>query len=850
MDCGPAALKSLLEGHGIAASYGRLREACQTDVDGTSIDSLETAAVALGLEASQILLPIDFFFEPEAKALPSLVVVRQAGGMTHFVVFWRRVGSFLQVMDPATGRRWVRMESMRRQLYLHTQAVPAADWLEWASGEAFARPLARRLSFLGGGADWIGQCKTAGELARLDASARMVAALVSAGAIGRGASTRALTEKLWRSEEEIPREYWSAAPDPGDPDMIRMRGAVLIQVTGRGAAAPSLPPELSAALTEKPARPGLAILRELFADGWAAPSIIALAMAASAVGVVVDAVLWRGFLNLARELVTAGQRTAALVQMAAFAVGLLILDFGLTTSLLRFGRRLELRLRLRFLEKIPRLGDKYFSSRPVSDMAQRVHNVQMLRTLPLLAGQFWRALLQCAIILAAIAWLYPEALALASLVAVAAMGIPLLVQPVLTEHDLKVRTHAGALTRYYLDALLGLTALRAHGAAGALRHEQGELLGQWTHAALRHHRLVVRVETLQFLIALSGAAWLLLSRLADSNDTGTLLLLVYWVLSLPMLGREAAAIAWHYPLLRNAALRLAEPLGAPEEATAPGGREPFDSPVAVHFDRVSVQAAGHTILEEVDLTIPAGAHVGIVGPSGAGKSSFAGLLLGWHRAASGSIAVNGRPLDAGTLDQLRRVTAWVDPQVQIWNRTLLDNLRYGADDASAMDELLEAASLRGTVERLPDGLQTSLGEGGGLVSGGEGQRVRFGRALARGGIQLAILDEPARGLDRAARRSLVERARERWRGATLLCITHDVGDVQSFERVLVFDGGRLVEDGPPQQLAADPGSRYRQLLDAEDSVRRSLWNSASWRRLRLLEGSLFEEGSAVRARAD
>jgi ATP-binding cassette subfamily B protein len=86
MDCGPAALKCLLEDFGIPVSYGRLREACQTDVDGTSIDTLEDVAVQLGLEAEQIMVPVDHLLLPEAQSLPALVVVRLPNGNTHFVV--------------------------------------------------------------------------------------------------------------------------------------------------------------------------------------------------------------------------------------------------------------------------------------------------------------------------------------------------------------------------------------------------------------------------------------------------------------------------------------------------------------------------------------------------------------------------------------------------------------------------------------------------------------------------------------------------------------------------------------------------------------------------------------------
>jgi ABC-type multidrug transport system fused ATPase/permease subunit len=334
-----------------------------------------------------------------------------------------------------------------------------------------------------------------------------------------------------------------------------------------------------------------------------------------------------------------------------------------------------------------------------------------------------------------------------------------------------------------------------------------------------------------------------------------MLLLVYWALNLPVLGQEVALLARQYPAHRNVTLRLLEPLGAPEETNvrAPNlaaavhpARSPVAAPagVTIVLEGVSVQVAGHTILDKIDLDIEAGAHVAIVGPSGAGKSSLVGLLLGWHRPASGCVLIDGWPLDRERLEGLRRDTAWVDPTVQLWNRPLLDNLRYGLPDVAPppLDQALEAAELRDLLETLPDGLQTRLGEGGALVSGGEGQRVRLARGLLRPGVRLVILDEPFRGLDRERRRGLLARGRQWWRAATVLCITHDVGETQGFKRVLVIEGGQIVEDGVPTDLAAQPGSRYRALLEAEHEVREGLWSSGVWRRLRLEGGRLLEAG--------
>ena len=326
-------------------------------------------------------------------------------------------------------------------------------------------------------------------------------------------------------------------------------------------------------------------------------------------------------------------------------------------------------------------------------------------------------------------------------------------------------------------------------------------------------------------------------------------------LSLPALGQEIAMLARLYPVYRNITLRLLEPMGAIEEETATVSLESeatvFASEAAqpvspapgvcIALRDVSVRAAGHTILEGVNVAIESGSHVAIVGPSGAGKSSLVGLLLGWHRAAGGEVLVDCAPLEGQRLEDLRLHTAWVDPSVQLWNRSLVENLRYGVqhDRLTSIGNVIEAADLGGVLEKLPDGMQTTLGEDGALVSGGEGQRVRLGRAMLRPDIRLVILDESFRGLDRESRRELLTRTRKLWPGATLLCITHDIQATLSFERVLIVEDGKIVEDGPPRQLARAE-SRYRSLLDAEERVRKTLWSGVDWRRLTLDKGQLTE----------
>src|SRR5687767_4496314 len=141
MDCGPATLKCLLEGHGIRVSYGRLREACQTDVDGTSIDTMEDVAIQLGLQAEQTVMPPDHVLLREADALPAIAVVTNPSGVTHFIVVWRRHGPFVQIMDPAIGRRWLLASRLRDDLYRHRMPIPAAAWRGFAASDGYVNVL-------------------------------------------------------------------------------------------------------------------------------------------------------------------------------------------------------------------------------------------------------------------------------------------------------------------------------------------------------------------------------------------------------------------------------------------------------------------------------------------------------------------------------------------------------------------------------------------------------------------------------------------------------------------------------------------------------------------------------------
>lgn len=874
MDCGPAALKALLEGFGVRVSYGRIREACQTDVDGTSVDTLEDLLNEFGLDAEQVLVPIDHVLLPGMTLLPALVVTRLPSGQTHFVVAWRRVGRFILIMDPAAGRLWVSVDDFLRDLFLHGAVIPSSTWREFAASAGFARALTSRLGALGVSALRAEHLIVAARsdpgwrsLAALDAACRMVRALVETKAVARGEAAARMCEALSRNASAdptatiVPERFWSARlAAGGDEEHLVVAGAVVVHVRGRratddeGVRRSELPSELVAALDEPTVSPWRVFAGLLWRETRAVPLALAAIVLVTSFTTILETLVFRGVVDVAAELTVDAQRIGAAVALVLFGAILLGIDLGAVATLQAVARRLETALRVEFLEKIPRLGLRYFRSRPSSDMTERAHSIQRVRAVPELAAEIIRTAAALVATTIGILLVDPHGFLAAAVAVAVSFCVPMATRAVLSGLELRLRTHGAALLHFVLDAQLGLVPIRTHGAERALRLEHEQILVEWRSSGRSLVRAGIATDAIGALAGTLVAAWILLDYVASHTHRNGVLLVAYWALSLAPLGQRLAMAIRQYPAVRNVALRLAEPLGAPDEfaeASAPA-REPRAASAAieaacavgVRFDGVTARGGGHVILEGLDLEVAAGEHVAIVGASGAGKSSILGLLLGLLRPSEGALLVDGIPLDGERVVTLRERTAWVDPAVRLWNGTLLSNLLYGAgaDLERSIADVVEASELREPIERLPEGMQSVIGEAGALLSGGEGQRARFARALCRKRVGLALLDEPFRGLDAASRSALLVRARAYWADATMLCVTHDVSETIGFERVLVVEGGRIVEDGRPKALSADASSRYASLLSAERALREETWGGSFWRRLQMTRGELVGRG--------
>lgn len=811
LDCGPASLKALLGGYGIHAGYGALREAANTDVDGTSIDTLEDLAVGFGLDAGQVVVPPEQVLLPEGQNLPCIAVVQLPSGALHFVVVWRRFGPWVQVMDPGVGRRWKTERQLIDTLYQHEMQIPLEMWAAHSESTEFLRPLTREIRNLGlSHAVTSALLSKAREramgLADLDAAVRFVSALRRAVRLP-AADTRAMLDRILGAPQLLPDSFFSARET--EPGEVRLRGAVLLRVRGKSAQGMRLPPSRARADVVT-----LAPLRELLLqDGLGKPALAACLAAVSAALSVLQALVFRALVDLTGDFATMRHRLAGMVTIACMVIVHALLDRAFAVTLASMGRRLEIRLRVALHKKIPKLADVYFRTRMVADLAERAHAIPLVAELPLLAGRALRFACELGLVVVAIGMLDPLLTPVAALGAALLVATPLLAGPALAERDRVVREHVSALARWFLDALRGVWAVRAHAADGALQVEHERGLVGWISAVRRSVSTQVSAEILSAGLGVAVAAAVLSLHTARNGWTGAALLLVWWSLQLPALGERLAAAWRQLPEARNVALRLLEPLSGPEAEEGGQPLAPGVAGVRVELRDVGVRLSGRAVLEGVDLVVESGQHIAIVGRSGGGKSLLVATLLGLQES-SGEIRIDGQPLHPASL---REVTRWIDPAIHLWNAPLLDNIRYAGGQRS-LDEVLEESDLLDLIGTLPEGLQTAIGDGGGRLSGGEAQRVRVARGLLQSGVRLVVLDEAFRGLDRAHRRRMLDRVRARSEGATLLCVTHDLEHAMTFDRVAVVEEGRVVEEGAPAALAAREEGRFRALLSAEERV--------------------------------
>ncbi|ACK83877.1 ABC transporter ATP-binding protein [Methylorubrum extorquens] len=242
---------------------------------------------------------------------------------------------------------------------------------------------------------------------------------------------------------------------------------------------------------------------------------------------------------------------------------------------------------------------------------------------------------------------------------------------------------------------------------------------------------------------------------------------------------------------------------------------------AIRFDAVRFHYGTHgtPLYDGLSVTIPAGQRVGLVGRSGSGKTTFVKLIQRLYDVSGGHVLIDGQDVAGATQASLRAQVAIVPQEPVLFHRSLAENIAYARPGASldAIERAARLANAHDFIARLPKGYATLVGERGVKLSGGERQRVALARAFLAD-APILILDEATSSLDSESE-ALVQEAMERlMRGRTALVIAHRLSTVRALDRILVFDRGRIVEDGAHGALMRRPNGAYRVLFERQSEL--------------------------------
>jgi ATP-binding cassette subfamily B protein len=387
---------------------------------------------------------------------------------------------------------------------------------------------------------------------------------------------------------------------------------------------------------------------------------------------------------------------------------------------------------------------------------------------------------------------------------------------VAVEYDTKL---GGALA----DSITCNTLVKSSGAEGREDHRLSGVLDRWHQTHIRCWRAAIDTGVAQSAtmlvvqaVLLSVSLWLWQQGRASPGDVA------YVLTSFMLVNGYLRDVGQHIREAQHAVNDLEDvveyAMTTPEVLDRPGA-----STISVHRGDIRFEGvrfcyprSGEPVFDDLCLTIEPGEKVALVGHSGSGKSTFVKLLQRLYDLDGGRITIDEQDISRVTQASLRENIALVPQEPILFHRTLAENIAYGRPDADlrAIQSAARLAEADGFIRGLPEGYDTLVGERGVKLSGGERQRVAIARAILAD-LPILILDEATSSLDSISELS-IQRALDRlMQGRTTLVIAHRLSTVRQVDRILVFEKGRIVEEGSHEALLKRKDGRYRRLYETQ-----------------------------------
>jgi ATP-binding cassette subfamily B protein len=522
--------------------------------------------------------------------------------------------------------------------------------------------------------------------------------------------------------------------------------------------------------------------------------------------------------------VTLGVATAAI---AVIVGGRAAANYASTIAFAKLGARVATELRSVVFHHVQSLSLRYHSRASIGDTAQRlVGDIGRLQEVAVTAGLPLVGNIVTVGVLVAVMAVLDPALTIVIAVAVACyVLVSTIATPRITSASRATRKGEGTLVSSAAEALAAIRVVKSYGLETVVARGFADGNAKALKAGVRARRLAAGLERstdvmvgIAQAVVLGVGSWQVLERQMTPGDL--VLFLMYLKIAMKPL-RDLAKYTGRIARAAASGERIADLLDEPIEiADSPWARPLRDVRGQVELDRVtSRDGHGRPLFDRLNLTVPAGQHVGLLGPSGSGKTTLVSYLLRLAEPDYGQIRLDATPVTSITQASLRQNVSVLLQESVLFAVSVRENIRFGRLDAT--DAEVEAAARRAGIHdfvlTLPHGYDTVLGQRGDTLSGGQRQRVAIARALVRR-APVVVLDEATAGLDPVAKAQVIASLQELTRGRTTIAITHDHAMIDGLDRVVWLERGRVVEDGTPDALAADRGSRFARWMTAQQEV--------------------------------